>query len=875
MSLKNNVILSFAGGEISPEIYGRLDLPAYQRGWQRIQNYEVLPQGGARYRNGTSHVANSANLGDGNLLKFTFSEADTFILELTTGNMRFYRDFARVMNTATKTITGVSKANPCVITAPTHGYSNGQEIYINGIVGMSELNNQIFLVSAATTNTFVLQNIFGHNVDSTSFLTYASGGMIETPYQVSTPWLDVDLDQLHYSQSADIIYVTHNDYMPYKISRISNTNWTVNYFTRTQDPFNQQTITSITNANPGVFTVTNPHKFAVGDTVYFDGFTGANWVGLNRKPRTFTVHTVPTTTTFTISQGGTPVDTTTWGTPSAYGDVIATKMCPKTSAFLNSSRLMYADWGDNPQGLAGSQTPDTTTGATQFDNFTVGANDNDAFIFTIASVFGLQDAIQWITSNNNVIVLGCANTMRIMTGSGGATNPVTPSSIQVTPINNVGASTVQPYSNGLTVFYVDQTTFKLESFVFDIQVYNYVTINQTLLANQLHTAPFITMQQQRREANLLWIQRQDGVLIGLTFDELESIYGWHRHYIGGNSNVNGTMYERAQVTSIVVEPRQNDDAVLWLFVERQMANGNTYRSVEYWNPFTKWYDQYDFYSGNDYTAQQADMDSYNNATYEQQKKAVYLDMCTTYDGSQQAPGVNMSISATTGTITLTASGAFFLSSMIGQEIWKMYDANGEGGGRAKITAVGSTTSATAEVISNFDDTDLMPNGTWYLSTGKVYGLLNFVGETFTVQEDGAAANAQVVASDGSLTLDSQCSVVQAGYKYLGMLSSMNVDVGGDLGSAQAKLRLFAEVCLRFINTTAARVGTTKWNTRELVFGEQDDTTDRPPPLFNGIYKIEPDDSWQRDPKQIIILQDQPAPQTVLSVDCQLDAADDR
>jgi hypothetical protein len=876
MALQNKVLLSFAGGEVTSEIYGRLDLPAYQRGWQRIQNYEVLPQGGARYRNGSSHVSNTNGLNDGNLYKFTFSESDTFILELTANTMRFYRNFARVMNTATIAITGVSAANPCVITAPGHGLSNGQEIYITGLVGMPELNNQVFLVSAAATNTFTLQNIFGVNVNSTGFITYISGGIIETPYQISTPWQDADLDYLHFSQSADVIYVTDQNYMPYKIERLGNTNWTVSYFERTQDPFNEQTISSITNANPGVFTTPNAHGFAVGDTVYFDGFVGGSWTSLNQQPRTFTVGSAGfTTTTFSIVQSGTPVNTSAWGTPSTYGDVIDQLMCPQTSAFLNSSRLMYANWGNNPQGLTGSQTPDTTTGATQFDNFTLGANDNDAFIFTIASVFGLQDAIQWITSNNNVVVLGCANTMRIVTGSGGPPNPITPSSIQVSPINNVGGSTVKPYSNGLSVYYVDQTTFKIESFVFDIQVYNYVSVNQTMLANQFNTSSFVTMDQQRREANLLWVQRADGVLLGMTFDEIESVFGWHRHYWGGNSNINGVMFDRAKILAAVVEPRQNADAVLWLLVERQLANGNTYRSVEFWNSFTKWYDLYDFYSGNNWDAVQNDTDAYNNATYEQIKKAVYLDMCTTYDGSQQTASITPS--ATTGnSITLTANNPFFLASMVGQQIWKAYDAQGNGGGRAQITSITSSTVAVANVVDGgFDTLATIPAGSWYLSAGKVYGMLNFAGETFTIQEDGAPADPQIVAADGSLTLDSQCSVVQAGYQYLGMLASMNCDIGGETGTAQAKIRMFREVCPRFINTNAARIGTNIHNTRPLIFSEQGNVSDRPVPLFDGVYKVEPDDSWTRQDKRIVILQDVPAPQTVLSIDVQMDTADDR
>ncbi|MDE2105619.1 MAG: hypothetical protein KGL39_50800, partial [Patescibacteria group bacterium] len=648
MGRKNKVLLSFAGGEVSPHVYGRQDLPSYERGWQRIQNYEVLPQGGARFRNGFQHVHNTAGLNKGRLVAFTFDEIDTYVLEFTNQTLRFYRNFGAVMNTATVAVAGASQGAACIITALAHGLSNGQEIYLSGIQGMVELNNQYFLVSNVTTNTFQLNTVYNQAINSTNFIAYTTGGTIQTPYTITTPYLAADLDNLHFSQSADTMYITHQSYAPYKLTRSASTSWTLNFFSRTADFMNQQTIASETNANPGVFTVGANHNFNVGDEVYFDGFVGGSWATLNRNR--YFVNSVPTGTTFSVkAEGtGTPVDTTGFGAASTQGIVIATKMCPATSAFLGSSRLMYANWTNNPAGIAGSELPDSTTGATQYDNFTTGTNASNAFIFTVAPVFNQQDTIQWITANNQVVVLGCANSMRTMTGSGGPLNPITPTSIQVTPINNVGAASAQPYSNGMTVFYIDQTQRRISSFVFDIQVYNYVTLNQNLIADHLSSSPFLHIAQQRRESSLLWTLRTDGMMLGLTFDEMESVYGWHRHPFGGASTISGTKYQRANVLSMCVEPKLNQDAVLWVLVERQLANGNTYRSVEYWAPFTRWYDPWDFYSGNNNAARVADIASYQNATYEQQKKALYLDCGNTYDGSAQSTGVTMTPSATTG-----------------------------------------------------------------------------------------------------------------------------------------------------------------------------------------------------------------------------------
>lgn len=71
-------------------------------------------------------------------------------------------------------ITAISKANPAVVTSNGHGLSNGDVVRLVGIVGMTELNNGVFLVNNKAANTFEL---FG--VDSTGYATYVSGGFID------------------------------------------------------------------------------------------------------------------------------------------------------------------------------------------------------------------------------------------------------------------------------------------------------------------------------------------------------------------------------------------------------------------------------------------------------------------------------------------------------------------------------------------------------------------------------------------------------------------------------------------------------------------------------------------------------------------------
>ena len=74
-------------------------------------------------------------------------------------------------------ITAATKATPCVVTSASHGLSNGDNIRITDVIGMTQLNKQSYKVAGVTTNTFQLTDIdSGSNVNSTSFGTYISGG---------------------------------------------------------------------------------------------------------------------------------------------------------------------------------------------------------------------------------------------------------------------------------------------------------------------------------------------------------------------------------------------------------------------------------------------------------------------------------------------------------------------------------------------------------------------------------------------------------------------------------------------------------------------------------------------------------------------------
>lgn len=70
------------------------------------------------------------------------------------------------------TISGATQANPCVITATAHGLATGAQVKIADVVGMTELNGNIYTITRVDADSFSLDS-----TDSTAFTAYTSGGI--------------------------------------------------------------------------------------------------------------------------------------------------------------------------------------------------------------------------------------------------------------------------------------------------------------------------------------------------------------------------------------------------------------------------------------------------------------------------------------------------------------------------------------------------------------------------------------------------------------------------------------------------------------------------------------------------------------------------
>lgn len=83
-------------------------------------------------------------------------------------------------------ITGVSQADPCVVTAVAHGMATGWRVRISDLGsgmptdrGMNQINNREFDITVLTADTFSLQDpITGEDIDSSAYTAYVEGGSV-------------------------------------------------------------------------------------------------------------------------------------------------------------------------------------------------------------------------------------------------------------------------------------------------------------------------------------------------------------------------------------------------------------------------------------------------------------------------------------------------------------------------------------------------------------------------------------------------------------------------------------------------------------------------------------------------------------------------
>lgn len=218
---------SFNAGEWARSLYARVDLAKYHSGAALLRNFFVDYRGGATASPGSRFIYQClSGTNTVRIIPFQASLTVSYLLVFENQKLYFVNNGSPVLEAA-KTITGITQANPGVVTSAGHGFSNGNRVYIASVVGMTQVNGNYYTVAGAAANTFQLADLFGNLINTTAYTAYTSGGTVSRVYTLTSPYTSTELAQLKFAQDVNVMIFNHPNYATYSLTLTSATNWTL------------------------------------------------------------------------------------------------------------------------------------------------------------------------------------------------------------------------------------------------------------------------------------------------------------------------------------------------------------------------------------------------------------------------------------------------------------------------------------------------------------------------------------------------------------------------------------------------------------------------------------------------------------------------
>jgi hypothetical protein len=571
MARVSTALTNFTGGQLSDRMEGRTDFQKYFSGCKTLENFIVQPHGSVTRRPGTTFISEvKTSSAKTRLIPFEFSTEQSYALEFGNNYIRFYKDNGAVLE-ANKTITGITQANPGVVTATAHGYSNGDTVVITGVVGMTQVNNKRFKVASVATDTFALQDVDGNNVNTTSYTAYTSGGIANRVYTLTTTYATADLFNIKYAQSADVMYLCHPDYSVKKLSRTGHTSWTITEVDFTNGPYLDDNISTVTFSS-SAHTVGTARDLTASAATFASTDVG-RLVSYRTGYGEITAFTSSTAVTWTIIKD---VNSGSASTDWALGAFSDTTGYPSCVTFYEQ-RLVFAGTTNQPQTLFFSRSGDYEN---MDENRGGTVASDDAMIYTIAS--NQVNVIQSLKATRTLIILTSGGEFTLNSDSTGTA--VSPTNINIKKQSNYGASNIDALSVGNATLFVQRAKRKLRELAYNFDTDGYVAPDMTILAEDVTLSGLDELTYQQEPHSIIWGIRGDGVLVGLTYQRSEQVVAWHQHKLGGSfgSTTHGIVESVISISGNSYN--RTDEDQIWVIVKRTI-NGTTRRYVEYFTPF--------------------------------------------------------------------------------------------------------------------------------------------------------------------------------------------------------------------------------------------------------------------------------------------------
>lgn len=844
---------SFAAGELSENLFARVDLDKYHTGAALMQNFFVDYRGGASTRPGTMLV----DLAKGQtyrarLLPFIFSQSQSYVIELGDLYARFYTNGAQLLNSPSRPITTITKANPAVVQANGHGFTTGDYGFITGVDGMTEVDGQTYVLTVVDANHVSLADIYGNPINSTFFSTYTTGGTIATVYEIVTPWAAADLPLLKFVQSADVMTLTHPLYVPYDISRTGPGTFTLTAITigpslpattlgaatpnNTGDLLYQYVVCAATAAGErgtpsAVFSADskalNPTPATgapINIEITYAPVAGADHYDIFKSGPTYNLSPPPTY----FGYVGSTTDTA-WtddniapdynNAPPTFTNPFSGGKNPGCVTYYQQRRVFANIALSSPEEMDFSRV-----GAyANFDVSGLTPIDSDAIQIAIASR-QVNEIRAMVPTANSLVTLTSGGAFQVSGGTN--TNAITPTNIVALPQASTGANDLPPITVNNSILFVQNKGAIVRDLAYNFYTQSFTGFDRSALANHLFFGHQLLEWAWAEEPfKLIWAVREDGVLLSLTYVPEQEVYGWSQH------NTNG------QFESVCSVPEGEEDAVYFI-VQRPGANGVPVQYIER--------------MASRFIPRVEDVWSVDCGV------ATVLTR----------PNFGLKVTVAGPVVTLKAlTGTPFDSTWIGQVVW--FDV----GGQLLITAQTSSTLTCAlaadEPLGNLYPNSIPPAywnilaGAWEVGplVTKLTGLEHLAGMIVACVADGQSVGPLAVSDTGSITLPVPACKVVAGLPFTAKLQTLDLDTGDP--TIQGKFKMGPVCTLRLDTTRGLRIGTTFDAMVELKYNNAANFTP-PLPLFSGDLRTVMPNGWNKQGRTSV-QQDYPFPATVLGI----------
>lgn len=236
MSRVTPIITDFTRGELSPLMGGRVDRQEYFRGVAELQNFIVIPQGGATLRPGLRFLAEVADSSKkGRLVPYVINESTRYMLEFHDGGIRVSKGDSTLgsYQLQQQTMTADVSCTNWVAGAYITGQTSGATARI------IKKNSATSFIIAEVTGTFTDGEVIADDAGTPNSYDLGAGYpqlATAVPLQVvtedsSTFYSEAQLPRLKFRLVSNRMYLVHYQHPPKLLAWLSDGYWKLSTLT--------------------------------------------------------------------------------------------------------------------------------------------------------------------------------------------------------------------------------------------------------------------------------------------------------------------------------------------------------------------------------------------------------------------------------------------------------------------------------------------------------------------------------------------------------------------------------------------------------------------------------------------------------------------